>query len=76
MGALLDPILVSNLDIVIDSEVINVDRQISDHDATNIDIKFPFPLKTVYTRKIWSYKNADFAKLNRDISDFDWEPFF
>jgi hypothetical protein len=30
-GALLDPILVSNLDIVIDSEVISVNRDISDH---------------------------------------------
>jgi hypothetical protein len=29
-GALLDPILVSNLDIVIDSEVISINRDISD----------------------------------------------
>jgi hypothetical protein len=37
-GALLDPILVSNLDIVIGSEVISVNRDISDHDATLINI--------------------------------------
>ena len=43
-GALLDPILVSNLDIVIDSEVISVNRDISDHDATSavphLDLRF------------------------------------
>ena len=38
-GALLDPILVFNLDIVIDSEVISVNRDISDHDAILINIK-------------------------------------
>ena len=39
-GFLLDPILVSNLDIVIDSEVIRVNRYITDHDATLINIKY------------------------------------
>jgi hypothetical protein len=44
---LLDPFLVSNLDIVIDSEVINVNRDISDHDATLINIK-----NTLFTEEI------------------------
>ena len=39
MGALLDPVIVSNIDIVVDSEVIGVDRCISDHNATMINIK-------------------------------------
>jgi hypothetical protein len=51
-GALLDPILVSNLDIVIDSEVISVNRDISDHDATLINIQIPCLLKRSYMRKI------------------------
>jgi hypothetical protein len=38
MGALLDPVIVSNIDIVVDSEVIGVDRSISDHNATMINI--------------------------------------
>jgi hypothetical protein len=46
-GALLEPILISNLDIVIDSEVINVNRDISDHDATLINIK-----NTLFTEEI------------------------
>jgi hypothetical protein len=33
MGALMDPVIVSNIDIVVDSEVIGVDRSISDHNA-------------------------------------------
>ena len=36
MCALLDPVIVSNIDIVVDSEVIGVDRSISDHNATMI----------------------------------------
>ena len=44
---LLDPFLVSNLDIVIDPEVINVNRDISDHDATLINIK-----NTLFTEEI------------------------
>jgi hypothetical protein len=31
MDAILDPVIVSNIDIVVDSEVIGVDRSISDH---------------------------------------------
>jgi hypothetical protein len=38
MDALLDPVIVSNIDIVVDSEVIGVDRSISDHNATLINI--------------------------------------
>ena len=39
MGALLDPVIVSNIDIVVDSEIIEVDRSISDHNAILINIK-------------------------------------
>jgi hypothetical protein len=61
-GALLDPILVSNWDIVIDSEVISVNRDISDHDATLINIKIPCLLKRSYMIKVWLYKKTDFNK--------------
>jgi hypothetical protein len=55
-GALLDPILVFNLDIVIDSEVISVNRDISDHDATLINLKIPCLLKRSYMRKVISLR--------------------
>ena len=47
-GALLDPVIVSNIDIVVDSEVIGVDRSISDHNATIINIKNPYSIKKTY----------------------------
>ena len=74
-GALLDPIIVSNLDIVIDSEVISVNRDISDHDATLINIKIPCLPKRSYMRKVWLYKKADFNKINNEILEFQWEQF-
>ena len=57
-GGLLDPILVFNLDIVTDSEVISVNRDIRDHDATLINIKIPCLLKRSYMRKVWLYKKS------------------
>ena len=47
MGALLDPVIVSNIDmhVVVDSEVIGVDRSISDHNATLINIKLSYSIK-------------------------------
>ena len=53
MGALLDPVIVSNIDIVVDSEVIGVYRSISDYNATMINIKIPYSIKNTYMRKVW-----------------------
>ena len=75
MGAHLDPILVSNLDIVIDSEVIDIDRALIDHNATLVNIKVQNTKKNSLIRKIWLYKYADYSKLNEEISQFQWETF-
>ena len=75
MGALLYPVIVSNIDIVVDSEVIEVDRSISDHNATLINIKIPYSIKKTSMRKVWQYKHADRLKLNDTISEFQWEPY-
>ena len=74
-GALLDPILVSNDNICIDSQVIEIDREISDHDATVINIKIPCLIKNSFLKKVWLYKNADFDKLNQEISGYPWEEY-
>ena len=74
MGTLLDPVIVSNIDIVVDSEVIGVDRSISDHNATIINIKIPYSIKKIYMRKVWQY-NVDLLKLNNEISEFQWESY-
>ena len=73
MGSLLDPILVSNPNITLDAEVVQIDRNISDHDATLVHIKISNIIKEPYTRKVWLYKNADFISLNQEINNFDWE---
>jgi hypothetical protein len=41
MGALLYPVLISNNNIFIDAEVIEVVGAVSDHDATLIHLKIP-----------------------------------
>ena len=73
MGAFLDPILISNTNIHIDSQVIDINRDISDHNATLVNIKIPCFIKKSYMRKVWNYKNADYTNLNQEISEFQWE---
>ena len=75
MGALLDPVIVSNIDIVVDSEVIGVDRSISDHNATMINSKIPYSIKKTYISKVWQYKHVDLLTLNNEISELQWESY-
>ena len=79
MDALLDPVIVSNINIVVDSEVIGVDRSISDH---NIILMQHWLISKSHTqskkhimRKVWQYKHADLLKLNNEISEFQWESY-
>jgi hypothetical protein len=73
--SLLDPKLFSNLDIVIDSDVISVNRDISHHDGTLINIKIPCLLKRSYMRNVWLYKNADLNKQNQELLELKWGQF-
>ena len=76
MGALLDRVIVSNIGIVVDSEVIGVDRSISDPNATMINIKIPYSIKKkTYMRKVWQYKHVNLLKLNNEISEFQWKSY-
>ena len=72
--SLLDLILVKECSVV-NSEVIDVDRTISDHNGVlvNIDVKINF--KNSYNREIWDYKRGDFGKLNHSIGNFNWNEF-
>ena len=45
LTTLLDPVLVSNSNILTDSEVVDIDRNISDHNVTLINIKIPHTIK-------------------------------
>jgi hypothetical protein len=57
------------------SDVIQIDRNISDHDATSASLRIPYNLQAKYQREVWLYKHADFINLNSEIRLFDWEGF-
>jgi hypothetical protein len=73
---LLDPVLISADCNVTFSEVIDVCREKSDHNATKISLQIPNYLQKTYQRTIWMYKNADFEKFNKLIRQFNWEESF
>ena len=70
--SLLDPILVRECSIV-ESEVIDIDRSISDHDATCVEIDVKTDFKNSYKRYIWIYKDGNYVNMNSEISTIDWE---
>jgi hypothetical protein len=75
-GTLLDPVLISADCNVTFSEVIDVCREKSDHNATKSSLQIPNYLQKTYQRTIWMYKNADFEKVNKLIRQFNWEESF
>jgi hypothetical protein len=50
------------------SEVIDVCREKSDHNATKISLQIPNYLQKTYQRTIWMYKNEDFEKFDKLIT--------
>ena len=70
---MIDPVIVSDACIVLDSGTMDVDEFVSDHKATYISVQIKTNLSTSYYRDIWNYKNADFTKLNNLISSYNWD---
>ncbi|MCG7867669.1 MAG: hypothetical protein JAY74_15080 [Candidatus Thiodiazotropha taylori] len=70
--ALLDPVIVPDEMIVLDSGIITSPNEFSDHSATYIRIPHDYPLSTVYKRTVWLYKRADFDLFNDKILSEDW----
>ena len=75
LGALLNPILCSDECDITFSDVIQVDRTFSDHDATSVSLRVPFNLQTSYKRDVWLYKHGNFVGFNLEIENFDWDSF-
>ena len=71
-NTILDLILIRECSIL-NSEVIDVDRTISDHNGVLINLKTDSGFKTAYKREVWDYRNCDFTKFNQDINNADWE---
>ena len=57
--SLLDPVLVSECSVGF-SEVIDIHRSISDHNATVVEINVNSGLNKCSTRKIWLYELEDY----------------
>ena len=75
LGALLDPVLCSDECDISFSDVIQVDRAFSDHEATFVSLRIPFNLQTSYNRDVWLYKHGNFEGFNLEIDNFDWNSF-
>ena len=63
-STLIDPCLVSDACIVLDSGTMAVSDIISDHRATYVSIKIDLKLSSSYFREVWDYKHADYERLN------------
>ena len=63
----LDPIIYSDECEISFSDVMQIDRNISDHDATSASLRIPYNLQAKYQREVWLYKHADFINLNSEI---------
>ena len=70
--ALLDPIIVTDDLSAYDSGVLPNPNEISDHLATYIVLPHYYSVSSTYIRRVWSYKRADFTKLEENIRSFDW----
>jgi hypothetical protein len=58
---------------VIDSDTVEIDRQISDHDGTYVTFKCGFSNQKTYQRTIWDYKRGDYTLMKQQIIDTNWE---
>ena len=59
---------------VLDSGILQVPSEISDHCATFITLPFEYNIHYTFKHKIWLYKQAKYAELKLKIDNFDWSP--
>lgn len=71
--AILDPIIISEDLPFLDSGVLVVPDNISDHRATYISIPFQYDTEGAFNRLIFLYKKANFVLLRQKLSNFDWD---
>ena len=69
--SLLDLVLVKECSIS-HTEVIDIDRVISDHNATLVDVHVQINIRQKFKREIWDYKNGNFEKLNTELEELNW----
>ena len=72
-STLIDPVIVSDACIVLDSGTMDVNEFVSHHKATYISVQTNTNLSTSYYKEVWNFKNADFEWLNNSISTYNWD---
>ena len=50
-----------------------IDKAISDHDSTYIEIDCRFKLSKCVKRVVWDYKHGDNQRFRQQVSDTDWD---
>lgn len=70
-STLIKPIILSDSESYLNSDLISVPSEISDHIATCVFIKTLDMKSEVFKRKVWFYK-ANYDALNEDIINFNW----
>jgi hypothetical protein len=63
----IDPILVSDTIRTIESGTIPIDRAISDHDCTYVEIDRNFKLSKCIKRVVWDYKHGDYVRFRHQV---------
>ena len=71
---LLDPVITSFEQSILDSGIISAPQYVSDLTATFLVIPFEYCLHTTYKRKIWLYKRAGYIGFDNRMDQFDWSP--
>ncbi|KAH3848305.1 hypothetical protein DPMN_090664 [Dreissena polymorpha] len=66
-STLIDPIVVSDNLIVLNSEVISIDNSVSDHHVTAAHINVPTVISKPMQRHVWLYKRADFQPKSQSL---------
>ena len=70
---LLDLVLTSFEQTVLDCGILQVPPEISDHFATFVTLPFEYSVHP-YKRKIWIYRQANYIEIETRINNFDWSP--
>ena len=52
--------------------VLSISSEVSDHNATYIEIPFEYNVRNIFKRKVWLYKYAHYTELENKINNHDW----
>ena len=69
----IDPIIISSTLLSLEAGVIDISRNISDHDITYVVLDVEIPNLDTFTRHVWLYNNGDYDSMRDELNALDWE---